>query len=140
IGKLAMVELAGRPSYRYAKASLTGPGLNTRDRTRWAGGSSSGSGIAVAAGLVPFALGSETSGSILTPSAFCGITGLRPTYGLVSRHCAMPLSWTMTKLGPMCHAAEDCALVLAGIAGGDTNDPGSAGKSFYYAPEFARKM
>jgi aspartyl-tRNA(Asn)/glutamyl-tRNA(Gln) amidotransferase subunit A len=94
----------------------------------------------VAAGLVPFAIGSETSGSILTPSAYCGITGLRPTYGLVSRHGAMPLSWTMDKLGPMCHSAEDCGLVLAAMAGSDGNDPGSAGKSFYYAPEFARKM
>ena len=80
------------------------------------------------------------SGSILTPSAFCGITGLRPTYGLVSRHGAMALSWTMDKIGPMCHSAEDCGLVLQAIAGGDSNDPGSAGKSFYYAPQFARKM
>src|SRR5260370_40063732 len=86
IGKLAMVELAGGPSYRYASASLTGPGLNPWDRTRWSGGSSSGSGIAVAAGLAAFALGSETSASILTPSSFCGITGLRPTYALPSRH------------------------------------------------------
>jgi aspartyl-tRNA(Asn)/glutamyl-tRNA(Gln) amidotransferase subunit A len=138
IGKLAMVELAGGPSYRYAKASLTGPGLNPWDRTRWSGGSSSGSGIAVAAGLVPFAIGSETSGSILTPSAFCGITGLRPTYGLVSRHGAMALSWTLDKLGPMCRSAVDCALVLQAIAGGDANDPGSAGKSFYYLPQFAK--
>src|SRR5437667_2823613 len=140
IGKLSMVELAGGGGYRYAAASLTGPGINPWDRTRWSGGSSSGPGSAVAAGLVPFAIGSETSGSILTPAAFCGITGLRPTYGLVSRHGAMALSWTLDKLGPMCHSAEDCALVLAAIAGGDSNDPGSAGKSFYYAPEFARKM
>src|SRR5712671_2602250 len=140
IGKLSMVELAGGGGYRYAAASLTGPGINPWDRTRWSGGSSSGPGSAVAAGLVPFAIGSETSGSILTPAAFCGITGLRPTYGLVSRHGAMALSWTLDKLGPMCHSAEDCALVLSAIAGGDSNDPGSAGKSFYYSPEFARKM
>ena len=140
IGKLAMVELAGGPSYRYASASLTGPGLNPWDRTRWSGGSSSGSGIAVAAGLVPFAIGSETSGSILTPSAFCGITGLRPTYGLVSRYGAMALSWTLDKLGPMCRTAVDCALVLQAIAGGDNNDPGSAGKSFYYLPQFAKPL
>src|SRR5580704_1085084 len=140
VGKLSMVELAGGGGYRFPAASLFGPGINPWDRSRWSGGSSSGSGSAVAAGLVPFAIGSETSGSIITPSAFCGITGLRPTYGLVSRHGAMPLSWTMDKLGPMCHSAEDCALVLAAIAGGDTNDPGSAAKSFYYAPEFARKM
>jgi aspartyl-tRNA(Asn)/glutamyl-tRNA(Gln) amidotransferase subunit A len=140
IGKLSMVELAGGGGYRFPAASLFGPGINPWDRSRWSGGSSSGSGSAVAAGLVPFAIGSETSGSILTPSAYCGITGLRPTYGLVSRHGAMPLSWTMDKLGPMCHSAEDCGLVLAAMAGGDSNDPGSAGKSFYYAPEFARKM
>jgi aspartyl-tRNA(Asn)/glutamyl-tRNA(Gln) amidotransferase subunit A len=140
IGKLAMVELAGGPSYRYASASITGPGLNPWDRTRWSGGSSSGSGIAVAAGLVSFALGSETSGSILTPSAFCGVTGLRPTYGLVSRYGAMPLSWTMDKIGPLCRTADDCGHVLQVIAGADHDDPGSAGKSFYYTPEYSRKM
>ena len=140
VGKLAMVELAGGPGYRYASASLTGPGLNPWDRTRWSGGSSSGSAIAVAAGLVPFAIGSETSGSILTPAAFCGVTALRPTYGLVSRYGAMPLSWTLDKLGPFCRSAEDCGLVLQAIAGGDRRDPGSAGKSFYYTPQYARKM
>ena len=140
VGKLAMVELAGGPSYRYASASLTGPGLNPWDRTRWSGGSSSGSGIAVAAGLVTFALGSETSGSILTPSAFCAVTGLRPTYGLVSRHGAMALSWTLDKIGPMCRSAEDCGLVLHEIAGADPEDPASAGKSYYYAPQFARDL
>jgi len=139
-GKLAMVELAGGPTYRYAAASLTGPGLNPWDRTRWSGGSSSGSGIAVAAGLVTYALGSETSGSILTPSSFCGITGLRPTYGLVSRHGAMALSWTLDKIGPMCRSAEDCGLVLHEIAGSDPEDPATAGKSFYYAPTFARDL
>lgn len=139
-GKLAMVELAGGPSYRYASASLTGPGLNPWDPTRWSGGSSSGSGIAVAAGLVTYALGSETSGSILTPAAFCGVTGLRPTYGLVSRHGAMALSWTLDKIGPLCRTAEDCGIVLQHIAGGDADDPASAGKSFYYAPQFARDL
>ena len=140
IGKLAMVELAGGGGYRMAGASMSGPGLNPWDRTRWSGGSSSGSAIAVAAGLVPFALGSETSGSILTPSAFCGVTGLRPTYGLVSRHGAMALSWSMDKIGPICRSAEDCGLVLQAIAGSDSNDPGSAGKSFYYAPQYARSL
>jgi Asp-tRNA(Asn)/Glu-tRNA(Gln) amidotransferase A subunit family amidase len=140
LGKLAMVELAGGPSYRYASASLTGPGLNPWDRTRWSGGSSSGSAIAVAAGLATFALGSETSGSILTPSAFCGITGLRPTYGLVSRHGAMPLSWTLDKIGPMAHSAEDCGYILQTIAGGDSEDPGSAGKGFYYTPQYVREF
>ena len=139
IGKLAMVELAGGGGYRSAAASMFGPGLNPWDRTRWSGGSSSGSGSAVAAGLVPFALGSETNGSILTPAAFCGVTGLRPTYGLVSRHGAMPLSWTMDKIGPMCRSAEDCGLVLEVIAGNDGKDPGSARKSFYYTPQYFRK-
>jgi aspartyl-tRNA(Asn)/glutamyl-tRNA(Gln) amidotransferase subunit A len=138
LGKLSMVELAGGPGYRMASASLQGPGLNPWDLTRWSGGSSSGPASAVAAGLVTFALGSETSGSIITPSAFCGVTGLRPTYGLVSRFGAMPLSWTLDKIGPICRTAEDCGFVLHVISGGDSNDPGSAGKGFYYAPEFAK--
>jgi aspartyl-tRNA(Asn)/glutamyl-tRNA(Gln) amidotransferase subunit A len=139
-GKLAMVELAGGGGYRYAAASLTGPGLNPWDRTRWSGGSSSGSAAAVAAGLLTFAIGSETSGSILTPASYCGVTALRPTYGLVSRYGAMSLSWTLDKLGPFARSAEDCGLVLHAIAGGDPKDPGSAGKSFYYAPQYARPM
>jgi len=138
VGKLAMIELAGGGGYRTAAASLFGPGLNPWDRSRWSGGSSSGSASAVAAGLVPFAIGSETSGSILTPAAFCGVTGLRPTYGLVSRHGAMALSWTMDKLGPMCRSAEDCGRVLEVIAGADSEDPGSAHKSFYYTPQYYR--
>lgn len=140
IGKLAMVELAGGGGYDDPAASVTGPGLNPWNVSRWAGGSSSGSGAAVAAGLVGFALGSETSGSILTPAAFCGVTGLRPTYGYVSRYGAMPLSWTMDKIGPMCRSAEDCGLVLHEIAGGDSKDTGAGGKSFHYAPQFARKF
>jgi len=139
IGKLSMVELAGGGDYRIAGASLTGPGLNPWDRTRWSGGSSSGPGSAVAAGLTTFAIGSETSGSILTPSAFCGVTGLRPTYGLVSRRGAMALSWTLDKLGPMCRSAEDCGLVLHELAGADPQDPGSAGRAFNYTPQYARK-
>ena len=139
IGKLSMIELAGGGNYRTAAASLTGPCLNPWDRERWAGGSSSGSAAAVAAALLPFALGSETSGSILTPSAFCGVTGLRPTYGLVSRRGAMALSWTLDKVGPMCRSAEDCALVLHEIAGADTQDRSSAGRGFSYTPQFQRK-
>jgi aspartyl-tRNA(Asn)/glutamyl-tRNA(Gln) amidotransferase subunit A len=139
-GKLSMVELAGGGGYRYASASLTGPGLNPWDRTCWSGGSSSGSAAAVAAGLVPFALGSETSGSIVTPASYCGVTALRPTYGLVSRHGAMALSWTLDKLGPFAHTAEDCGLILQVIAGKDGKDPGSAGKSFYYTPQYSRAM
>src|SRR5689334_8826665 len=139
-GKLSMVELAGGGGYRYPSASLTGAGLNPWDRTRWSGGSSSGSAAAVAAGLVPFSIGSETSGSIVTPASFCGVTALRPTYGLVSRYGAMALSWTLDKLGPFAHTAEDCGLILQTIAGKDGRDPGSAGRSFYYTPQYARPM
>jgi len=138
VGKLGMVELAGGGGYRYAAASATGPGLNPWDTGRWSGGSSSGSGSAVAAGLVAYALGSETWGSIVTPAAYCGVTGLRPTYGLVSRYGAMALSWTLDKIGPMCRSAVDCGLVLSKIAGGDSQDPGSAGKSFYYSPQYVK--
>ncbi|MBI3522047.1 MAG: amidase [Chloroflexi bacterium] len=129
-GKLSMVELAGGGGYRYPSASLQGPGRNPWDRERWSGGSSSGSGSAVGAGLVPFALGSETSGSIGTPSAYCGVTGLRPTYGLVSRHGAMALCWTLDKIGPMARTAEDCGIVLEAIAGPDPKDATSSGKRF----------
>jgi aspartyl-tRNA(Asn)/glutamyl-tRNA(Gln) amidotransferase subunit A len=138
IGKLAMIQLAGG-GYKSAGASLTGPCLNPWDRTRWAGGSSSGPGAATSSGMVTFSLGTETNGSIVTPSAFCGVTGLRPTYGLVSRRGVMAASWTLDKVGPMCRSAEDCALVLQVIAGSDPQDPGSAGKGFNYAPQFARK-
>ena len=89
---------------------------------------------------MPFALGSETSGSILTPSAYCGVTGLRPTYGLVSRAGAMALSWTLDKIGPMARSADDCGHILQAIAGGDSADPGSAGKRFNYAPQFPRDL
>jgi len=128
--KLAMVELAGGGGYRYPSASLQGPGRNPWNTERWSGGSSSGSGAAVGAGLVPFAIGSETSGSIGTPSAYCGVTGLRPTYGLVSRKGAMALSWTLDKLGPMARTADDCAAVLEAIAGPDAADRTTSGKRF----------
>ena len=85
-------------------------------------GSSAGSASATAAGLVPFAIGSETWGSIVSPSTVCGTTGLRPTFGRVSRSGAMALSWTMDKLGPICRNAIDCALVLDAIRGSDNQD------------------
>ena len=125
IAKLAMVELAGGMGYNEASASLTGPCKTPWNTEFWSGGSSSGPGAATAAGLVAFAIGSETSGSIITPSAFCGLSGLRPTYGAVSRHGAMALCWTLDKLGPMCRAASDCAHVFNAIAGKDPLDPSS---------------
>jgi aspartyl-tRNA(Asn)/glutamyl-tRNA(Gln) amidotransferase subunit A len=125
--KLAMVELAGGFGYNNADASFTGPGRTPWNLEFWSGGSSSGPGAAVGAALVPFAIGSETSGSILTPSAFSGVTGLRPTYGAVSRHGAMALSWTLDKIGPMCRSAADCNTVLHAIQGEDPNDPTTIG-------------
>ena len=130
IGKLSMVELAGGMGYDRADAAFNGPGRNPWNTNYWSGGSSSGPGSAVAAGLVPFAIGSETSGSILTPSSFCGVTGLRPTYGLVSRRGAMALSWTLDKLGPMARTADDCGLILAAIAGEDKADRSSLPNGF----------
>ena len=98
-------------------------------------GSSAGSAAAVGAGLVPFAIGTETLGSIMSPSTACGVTGLRPTYGRISRAGAMALSWTMDKAGPLARSAEDCALVLAALAGPDPRDPATlqAPAPFRYA-------
>ncbi|HEY5340459.1 MAG TPA: amidase [Candidatus Aquilonibacter sp.] len=122
LAKLAMVELAGGFGYDDADASFTGPGRTPWNRDYWSGGSSSGPGAAVAAGLVGFAIGSETNGSILTPSAMCGVSGLRPTYGRVSRYGAMALMWSSDKLGPMARSARDTQLVLDTIAGQDPRD------------------
>jgi Asp-tRNA(Asn)/Glu-tRNA(Gln) amidotransferase A subunit family amidase len=85
-------------------------------------GSSAGPASATAAGLVPFGIGSETSGSILSPSARCGVTGLRPTFGRISRYGVMTLSWTQDRLGPLCRYAEDCAVVMSVIAKPDGRD------------------
>ena len=98
-----------------------------RTRTPWniergSSGSSAGSGSATAAGLVGFAIGTETLGSIVSPSVVNAVTGLRPTFGRVSRHGAMALSWTMDKIGPICRAVEDCAIVLSAIHGPDGED------------------
>src|SRR5437762_3040482 len=125
LGKAAMIELAGGLGYRYASASATGAARNPWNRERWTCGSSSGSAAIVAAGLAPFAIGSETWGSILCPSSHCGVSGLRPTYGRVSRHGAMALSYTLDKIGPLARTAEDCALVLQVLAGHDPADEGS---------------
>ena len=86
-------------------------------------GSSAGPASATAAGLVGFSIGSETWGSIVSPSTRCGVSGLRPTFGRVSRHGAMALSWSMDKLGPMCRSVEDCGLVMGAIHGADGLDP-----------------
>lgn len=134
VAKLAMIELAGGGGYSSAAASLQGPSRCPHNPGHWAGGSSSGPGAAVPSALVGFAIGSETLGSIITPSSFSGVSGLRPTYGRVSRHGAMALSWTMDKLGPMCRSAADCGLVLAAIAGKDPADASALDGDFHHRP------
>ncbi|MEY4373946.1 MAG: hypothetical protein RL760_112 [Candidatus Eisenbacteria bacterium] len=126
LGKTAMVEFAGCLGYHEAAASASGPGRNPWDPQRWTGGSSSGSGAAVAAGLATFALGTETWGSILCPSAFCGLTGIRPTYGLVSRAGGMVGAYTFDKVGPLTRSVADSRTVLAALAGPDPRDPSTA--------------
>jgi len=97
-------------------------------------GSSAGPAAATAAGLVPFALGTETWGSIVSPCTRCGVTGLRPTFGRVSRTGAMALSWSMDKIGPIARTVEDCAIVLDGIRGPDGIDPTVLDLPFNYDP------
>ncbi len=132
--KLALVELAGGTGYRRADASFTGPGLSPWNPETWSGGSSSGSGSAVAAGLVPFAIGTETWGSIVGPSTNCAVSGLRPTFGRVSRHGGMPLTYGMDKPGPMCLTADDCGLVLDAVAGHDDRDEATTKRTYEYRP------
>jgi aspartyl-tRNA(Asn)/glutamyl-tRNA(Gln) amidotransferase subunit A len=122
IGKASMIELAGGMGYMYASASLQGECKNPWDTTCWTCGSSSGSGAIVSAGLAAFAIGTETWGSIICPSAFCGVSGLRPTFGRVSRYGAMALAYSMDKIGPMARSAEDCTRIFAAIAGHDPLD------------------
>jgi aspartyl-tRNA(Asn)/glutamyl-tRNA(Gln) amidotransferase subunit A len=121
LGKLNMHEFAYGPE-----------GVNPHYGSAWnpwdaathriSGGSSSGSGVAVAAGLCPGALGSDTGGSIRIPASLCGISGLKPTYGRVSRAGVLPLAWSLDHVGPMCRTAADCALMLGAIAGYDPRD------------------
>ncbi|MGC2697102.1 MAG: amidase [Candidatus Angelobacter sp.] len=125
LGKAAMIELAGGMGYRYASASATGAAKNPWNTEYWTCGSSSGSAAVTGAGLAAFAIGTETWGSIICPSGFCGLSGLRPTYGRVSRSGAMALSYTMDKIGPITRSVEDCDLVLQTISGHDAQDLGS---------------
>ncbi len=125
LGKLNMHEFAYGPE-----------GLNVHYGHAWnpsdmkthriAGGSSSGSGVAIAAGLCAGTLGSDTGGSIRIPAALCGITGLKPTYGRVSRAGVLPLAWSLDHVGPMTRTAADSAVILAAIAGHDSRDPASS--------------
>jgi len=123
LGKLGMHEFAfGGPSVDAPFPAVRNP-WNIAHIT---GGSSSGSGAALAAGLCYGALGSDTGGSIRNPAAHCGIVGIKPTYGRVSRYGVVPLSWSLDHAGPMARSVEDCALILQALAGYDAKDPASA--------------
>jgi len=136
LGKLNMHEFAYGPEGLNAHY---GTPWNPWDRTthRICGGSSSGSGAAVAAGLCAGALGSDTGGSIRIPSSLCGLTGLKPTYGRVSRAGALPLAWSLDHVGPMCRSAADCALMLGAMAGYDPRDPST---SVLPVPDYAAAL
>ncbi len=108
---------------------------NPWDPEEGSSGSSAGSASATVAGLVGFSIGSETLGSIVSPATRCGATGLRPTFGRVSRFGAMALSWSMDKLGPICRSVEDCALVLHAIHGADGKDPTARDVPFNWNPD-----
>ncbi len=116
VAKLSLGELA------MDNVWFDGETKNPWDLTQGSSGSSAGSAAATSAGLLAFAIGTETWGSIVSPSTRCGVTGLRPTFGRVSRYGAMALSWTMDKVGPICRSAYDCALVFDVIRGSDASD------------------
>lgn len=128
VAKLSMGELA------WGDVWFGGKTRNPWNIKNGSSGSSAGPASATSAGLVAFAIGSETHGSIISPSTTCGVTGLRPTYGRVSRTGAMTLSWTMDKLGPIARTVEDCAIVLDAIRGPDGIDPTVYDVPFNYRP------
>ncbi|MFT5367528.1 MAG: Asp-tRNA(Asn)/Glu-tRNA(Gln) amidotransferase A subunit family amidase [Candidatus Latescibacterota bacterium] len=129
VAKLSLGALASGPTW------FEGMTRNPWNTETGASGSSAGPGAATAAGLVGFSMGSETHGSIVSPSHTCGVVGLRPTYGRVSRYGAMALSWTMDKLGPMCRSVEDCAAVFQAILGTDGKDPSVVDAPFHWHPD-----
>ena len=123
LGKMTTHEFAiGGPSFDLPFP----PARNPWNKDHFTGGSSSGSGAAVAAGFMPLALGTDTGGSIRLPAAYCGIAGIKPTYGRVSRRGVAPLSFSLDHIGPLAWRVEDCALALQVLAGYDASDPGSA--------------
>jgi Asp-tRNA(Asn)/Glu-tRNA(Gln) amidotransferase A subunit family amidase len=126
VAKLTLGELASGDMW------FGGRTKNPWDITRGSSGSSAGPASAVAAGCLPFAIGSETLGSIVSPSTECGDTGLRPSFGRVSKTGAMALSWTMDKLGPITRSAEDCAIVFNAIQGTDPQDLSTISAPFHY--------
>lgn len=133
-GKLNLVEFA----FGFSSVNPhTGDVHNPWNLERVAAGSSSGSAAAVASGAAAMALGTDTGGSVRMPAAACGITGHKPTYGLVSRHGVMDLSWSSDHVGPMCRTAADCALMMNVIAGHDPSDPASSRRSL---PDFTSQL
>ena len=132
IAKLSMGALA--QGGRWFGGMTRNPWAVEEDRTG-SSGSSAGPAAATAAGLVGFSIGTETLGSIISPSSRCGVTGLRPTYGRVSRYGAMGLSWTMDKIGPICRGVEDCAAALQAIYGPDQRDLTVGDVPFAWEPD-----
>ena len=137
LGKLALMELVGFGT-RLPTSSAQGPAKSPWALDRWAGGSSGGSAAAVAAGLVPFALGSETAGSVGSPAAWCGITGFRPSLGLIGRGGMLPLSPTLDKPGVLSWSAQDARTVVTALAGRDARD--SASRATRFRPEAERDI
>jgi len=133
VAKLTLGALA------YGDIWYGGTTKNPWDVSEGSSGSSAGPGSATAAGLVGFSIGTETMGSIVSPSTRCGVTGLRPTFGRVSRHGAMALSWSMDKIGPMCRSVEDCALVFSAIYGPDGHDMTITPHGFNWTPSLDPK-
>ena len=138
IAKLSMGALAMGDLWFKGQTKSPWPTVASREKgeyDRGSSGSSAGSAASTAAGLVGFSLGTETLGSIVSPSTACGTVGLRPTYGRVSRHGAMALSWTMDKIGPICRGVEDCAVVLQAIHGPDGHDRSVTTDPFHWEPK-----
>lgn len=132
VAKLSMGALAQGP--KWFGGVTRNPWVPDEDR-QGSSGSSAGPAAATAAGLVGFSIGTETLGSIVSPSSRCGVTGLRPTYGRVSRYGAMGLSWTMDKIGPICRGVEDCAAALDAIYGPDNRDLTVGDAPFNWSPD-----
>ena len=119
------IPFAKAQTHEFAYGGLTPQTKNPWDLARIAGGSSGGSAVAVATGLSPFALGTDTAGSIRIPASCCGVVGLKPTYGRVSTFGVTPLSWSLDHVGPLARSVADCATILSVLAGYDSNDPHS---------------
>jgi aspartyl-tRNA(Asn)/glutamyl-tRNA(Gln) amidotransferase subunit A len=137
MGKLALHELAhGGPSFDVPWP----PARNPWNPECFTGGSSSGSAAALAANLVLFALGSDTGGSVRTPASLCGLVGMKPTFGLISRYGVLPNSWSLDHCGPMTRTIEDCAIVLEAMCGFDARDRGSVRATLDLKPALRRDL